>query len=100
MKFLPLVFTLLAACAASAPVLADAADSPAKRDAEPELTYLIQPGDLLFISVWKEADLQAEVLVRPDGGLSFPLAGEHVAAGRTIAELRQTLTERLKKFIP
>ena len=100
MKFLPLVFALMVACVACPPVLADAADSAGKPATEPELTYLIQPGDLLFISVWKEADLQVEVLVRPDGGLSFPLAGEQLAAGHTVAELRQTLTERLKKFIP
>src|SRR5262245_37434323 len=82
MKLLPLVLPLIVACVTSAPALADAADADAKR--EPELTYRIQPGDLLFISVWKEADLQSEVLVRPDGGLSFPLAGEQLAAGHTI----------------
>ncbi len=67
--------------------------------AEPE-PYRLQPGDLVFISVWKEADLQAEVLVRPDGGLTFPLAGEQMAAGRTVDELRQSIDEKLRKFIP
>jgi polysaccharide biosynthesis/export protein len=63
-------------------------------------SYRIQPGDILAISVWKETDLQADVLVRPDGGMSFPLAGEQVAGGRTIAEVRAALEERLKKYIP
>lgn len=67
--------------------------------AEPD-PYRIQPGDVLMISVWKEADLQAEVLVRPDGGISFPLAGEQMAAGRTIEELRQSIDEKLRKFVP
>lgn len=62
--------------------------------------YRIQPGDILSISVWKEQDLQADVIVRPDGGLSFPLAGDQVAEGRTIDELRALLGEKLKKFIP
>jgi polysaccharide biosynthesis/export protein len=62
--------------------------------------YRIQPGDVLQISVWKEADLQMEVIVRPDGGLSFPLAGEQHAAGRTVDEVRQSLAERLKKYVP
>lgn len=44
--------------------------------------------------------MQAEVLVRPDGGMSFPLAGEQVAGGHTIAEVRIALEERLKKYIP
>ncbi len=29
--------------------------------------YLIQPGDVLEISVWREDGLQREALVRPDG---------------------------------
>lgn len=62
--------------------------------------YRIQPGDVLSISVWREPDLQTEVLVRPDGGVSFPLAGEHAAAGRTVEELRLAIDERLRKFIP
>src|SRR5690606_10090845 len=36
--------------------------------------YLVQPGDLLHISVWGEEGLDQDVLVRPDGGFSFPLA--------------------------
>jgi polysaccharide export outer membrane protein len=42
----------------------------------------------------------SEVLVRPDGGLSFPLAGEIDAAGRTIQELREAIDQRLQKYIP
>jgi polysaccharide export outer membrane protein len=62
--------------------------------------YRIQPGDVLTISVWKETDLQSEVLVRPDGGLSFPLAGEQMAAGKTVEELRQAIDAKLRKYIP
>ena len=39
-------------------------------------SYLIGPGDVLDISVWKEEGLQKEVLVRPDGAMTFPLADE------------------------
>ena len=38
--------------------------------------YEIKPGDTLIVSVWKEPDLTMEVLVRPDGKFSFPLAGD------------------------
>lgn len=68
--------------------------------AEESAPYRIQAGDLLNISVWNEKDLQSDVLVRPDGGMSFPLTGEHMAAGRTIEEIRQALAEKLQKFIP
>ena len=66
-------------------------------DLEP---YLLQPGDVLQISVWKEQNLQTEALVRPDGGLTFPLSGEHQAAGLSIDALRLAIEERLRKFIP
>lgn len=65
-----------------------------------DATYLVQPGDTLQITVWKEQDLQAEVLVRPDGGLNFPLAGEIAAAGHTVEDIRKTLQSRLTKYIP
>ena len=61
--------------------------------------YKIQPGDLLTISVWKESDLQSEVFVRPDGGLSFPLAGDIPAAGHSVEEVRGMIDKRLSKVI-
>jgi polysaccharide export outer membrane protein len=66
----------------------------------PTAGYEVQPGDVLQVSVWKEPDLSQQVLVRPDGGFSFPLAGDVNALGRTVEQLRLELTERLAKFIP
>jgi polysaccharide export outer membrane protein len=62
--------------------------------------YEVQPGDRLHVSVWREEDLDLDVLVRPDGGFSFPLAGDVMAVGRTVEELRTELTDRLARFIP
>lgn len=62
--------------------------------------YRIGPEDVLEIFVWKEPDLQREVLVRPDGGISFPLAGDLEAAGKTPVEVQEELTRRLRKYIP
>lgn len=62
--------------------------------------YLVNPGDVLRVSVWKEENLQGDVLVRPDGKFSFPLAGEITARGHSVAEIRSALTERLRDFIP
>jgi polysaccharide biosynthesis/export protein len=62
--------------------------------------YKLRAGDMLVISVWKETDLQGEVLVRPDGGISFALAGELPAAGHTVAELTSMLETKIRKFIP
>jgi polysaccharide export outer membrane protein len=62
--------------------------------------YLIQPGDLLEISVWKEDYLERDILVRPDGGVTFPLAGDVLAAGRTVADVQAQITVQLSRFIP
>ena len=62
--------------------------------------YQVQPGDLLTVTVWKETDLTGDVLVRPDFGLSFPLVGDLDARGKTVDQLRQEISERLKKYIP
>jgi polysaccharide biosynthesis/export protein len=63
-------------------------------------SYHLQPGDVMTISVWKETELQSEVLVRPDGGFSFALAGDVDAVGKTVEEIRAILVDRLKRFIP
>jgi polysaccharide export outer membrane protein len=62
--------------------------------------YRLQPGDVLQVVVWKETDLQSEVLIRPDGGISFALAGDLQAAGRTTDEVRADLETRVRKLIP
>jgi polysaccharide export outer membrane protein len=63
-------------------------------------TYPLQAGDVLTVSVWKEQELQSDVLIRPDGGISFPLAGDLRAAGRSVDDVRADLETRLIKFIP
>ena len=62
--------------------------------------YRIGPEDVLEISVWKEEELQREVLVRPDGGISFPLAGDVQVEGKTPLEVEQDITARVQKYIP
>jgi polysaccharide export outer membrane protein len=61
--------------------------------------YRIQPGDLLQISVWKEADMQREVLVQPDGRFSFPLIGSIDVRGKSVETLKTELEGRLGKLI-
>jgi polysaccharide export outer membrane protein len=63
-------------------------------------SYLLQPGDVIDVSVWKETDLQREVLVRPDGDFTFPLAGEIDAKGKSVENIRSILAERLQKYVP
>jgi polysaccharide export outer membrane protein len=62
-------------------------------------TYYVLPGDVLRVSVWKEPDLQLEVLVRPDGAFSFPLAGDISTDGLSVPDLQKELTQRLSFYI-
>jgi polysaccharide export outer membrane protein len=62
--------------------------------------YRLSPGDVVAGSVWQEPGLEQLVLVRPDGGISFPLAGDLTAQGLTVQELADALKKRLLKFIP
>jgi polysaccharide biosynthesis/export protein len=63
-------------------------------------SYLLQPGDVLQVTVWKEIDLTSEVLIRPDGGMTYALAGDMQASGHTVAELTAMLEARIRKFEP
>ena len=63
-------------------------------------TYRVGAEDVLEISVWREEDLKKEALVRPDGGISYPLIGEVQAAGKTVLEIQEEISKRIEKFIP
>ena len=80
--------------------IAHAATPPAGPSSSGGGDYQIGPEDILDISVWREKDLQREVLVRPDGWLTFPLVGNVEAAGKTAQQLENEIRQRLRKFIP
>jgi polysaccharide export outer membrane protein len=61
--------------------------------------YVIGADDTLHISVWKEADLSETLPVRPDGKISMPLLNDIPAAGLTPLQLKDSITEKLKKYI-
>ncbi|MGY8794666.1 MAG: polysaccharide biosynthesis/export family protein, partial [Woeseiales bacterium] len=60
----------------------------------------VQPGDILEVSVWREEDLQRDVLVRPDSRFSFPLVGDIDASNKTVEELKDEVVQRLERYIP
>ena len=64
-----------------------------------ENTYKIGPGDSLLISVWKDESLTREIIVPPDGIISFPLTGDIDVTALTVAELRKVVTEKLKVYV-
>lgn len=62
--------------------------------------FYLGPEDILEISVWKDEAMTRQIVVRPDGKISFPLIGDILAQGRTVEELRQAVEDKLKVFVP
>ncbi len=75
------------------------ADHAPEPEALPKDLYLIQPGDVLSINVWREPDLEGQAIVLPDGTFSFPLIGYLKATGETLPTVRENVTARLTKYI-
>jgi len=65
-----------------------------------EMKYRIGPGDVLEISVWKDESLSREVLVPPDGVISFPLIGDIDVRDLTVAGLRAEVQRKLADYVP
>jgi len=91
-------------------ILAQSADGPkpgdnparpaeATQDSATPSDYVIGADDVLRISVWKEPDLSETLPVRPDGKISMPLLNDIPAAGLTPLQLKDSITEKLKKYI-
>lgn len=54
--------------------------------------YVLQPQDVVEITVWRHSDLDTVVEVDQDGYISLPLAGKVKAVEMTVRELESELT--------
>lgn len=61
--------------------------------------YKIGPNDVLNIFVWKEPELTQDISVMPDGRIIFPMIGEVMAKGKSVIELKDIITEKLKNYV-
>ena len=61
--------------------------------------YVIGAGDVLSIVFWRDKDMSADVVVRPDGKISLPLLNEVQAAGYPPEQLRVALVTAAAKYI-
>jgi polysaccharide export outer membrane protein len=65
-----------------------------------EEAYKLAPGDALEISVWKDESLSRQIVVPPDGIISFPLIGDIPVTDLSVPELRKEVKERLSEYVP
>ena len=59
--------------------------------------YRLRSGDVLDVTVWQDPKLNRQIVVGPDGFVSFPLAGRFKAGGQTTAAVEDALKARLQK---
>jgi polysaccharide export outer membrane protein len=92
---------VLAACATDIPSVHTLAkhqeSNPAASTSDD--SYIIGPGDVLAIEIWKEPELSKQVSVRLDGHISLPLVNDVEVAGQTCTELRGQLEEKYKDYV-
>lgn len=92
-------------CCAASTLPAALAASPEQTEKDPQSVvqqknYTVHPGDVIGVSVWKEENMDLDIIVRPDGAFSFPLIGDIQAEGKSIEEIRKTIGMLLHDYIP
>ncbi len=89
---------LVISCASSLPVGTPPAttQAPAKTVSD---DYIIGPGDVLEVFVWRNPELSVTVPVRPDGKISTPLVENMVAVGKTPLQLSRDLEGQLAEYV-
>ena len=95
-----LLLVLLPACAttkASAPNIETATDAATIRPPAPA-EFVFGAGDRLSIKVWRHDELDMEVTVAPDGGITYPLVGRIQAAGMTYPQLLEAIEAALSEY--
>lgn len=70
--------------------------APSHADTSP---YQINAGDVLRIFVWNEEELSGEMMIDPQGQLSFPMVGAIDAAGLSTTQLGTAISEGLGNFL-
>ncbi len=66
---------------------------------QPPPGFVLGTDDVLTIVFWRDKDMSAEVVVRPDGRITLPLVNDVQAAGLTPEQLRERVTAEAAKYI-
>lgn len=69
------------------------------KDPQIELAYIIGPGDVLNIEVWKQPDISREVTVNFKGEIKLPPLRGMSVMGMSVAQLEEKLGKSLSKYL-
>jgi len=61
--------------------------------------YVVGPGDVLSVAVWRSPELSVSVPVRPDGKISTPLVEDLQASGKTPTQIAREIEKVLTRYV-
>lgn len=97
-KFLVIFFLIFSLNNVSADETKHNKSEPASQN-ESLSEYILGPGDVLGIEVWRDDSLTRTVVILPDGKISYPLIGELAAAGKSIPQLKKEIGQKLSRYV-
>jgi polysaccharide export outer membrane protein len=86
----------------AAPAASTAAEAPPAAtgpSSENGSNYVIGPGDVIQVFVWRNPELSVSVPVRPDGKISTPLVEDMIAVGKTPSQLARDVEKVLAEYV-
>jgi polysaccharide export outer membrane protein len=89
---------LMVSCASSTPIETPPTPSQAQAQAVGN-DYIIGPGDILQVFVWRNPELSVTIPVRPDGKIATPLVENMVAVGKTPQQLARDMEGVLSEYV-
>jgi polysaccharide export outer membrane protein len=99
LRFINLIFLAILS-AISLPANADELSSGAPSESsKTSANYIIGPGDVIQVFVWRNPELTVTVPVRPDGKVSTPLVEDMVAVGKTPTALARDIEAHLGEYV-
>ena len=89
---------LIVSCVSSTPIATPPTPSQAQAQAVGN-DYIIGPGDILQVFVWRNPELSVTIPVRPDGKIATPLVENMVAVGKTAPQLARDMEGVLSEYV-
>lgn len=94
-----MLVSLLVALMAVPGFAAEAASEGPADGAGVRSDYVIGPGDVIQVFVWRNPELTVTLPVRPDGKFSSPLVEDMVAVGKTPSQLARDVEAVLAEYV-
>jgi polysaccharide export outer membrane protein len=94
-----LIILTTSGCTTNSSTLPSASTYPSLTTSVSNYQYLIGPGDMLTIFVWRNPDISGSYVVRPDGKVTTSLVEDVDVTGKTPETLARELETELGKYI-